>query len=482
MKGFKKLLTGILAATMIMGASLTAFAADDASITITNENNNDGAISEITYTYYQILKADVKNVSNDGPEQSGTAAYYVETKALADLLTNTGLFNVEKSATENRWNVTAIDGVTGTQIVEKLNTVDFKNAASARGTFSNKTGDKVSDSATVTGLNPGYYLVLSSLGTTAAVQTLGDVTINEKNTYPTVEKEENKDVDSMYDDAAPVIYTINVTVPSSVAEENIIVYDVATKGLTLNKEVKATVGDKEIATYTWGDGVATNGKFTYSLTIPAATVIANAGKTIKLTYSATINKDAVVLVPEENSAYIEYGNYTSAETDPVKVVTLGIDLLKVDGVTKAPISGAEFTLWTAPNNGEQIHVVFDENANAYRKASAAEIAAMTDATGKVTSANIAVDENGKAQIIGLDATTYYLQEEVAPTGYNKLTSRKTVVISKTTELEKITIENNSGSVLPSTGGIGTTIFYIFGSVLILAGVAYFMVRRKADAE
>ena len=270
----------------------------------------------------------------------------------------------------------------------------------------------------------------------------------------------------------------------SVAEKDITVYDVATKGLTLYPTATAKVGEDVLGTYTWGEGVANEdgSKFTYALTIPAATVIANKGKTITLTYNAVINEKAVVLVPEKNTAYLEYDNYKSAETDEVTVLTLGFNILKVDGADGSALTGAEFSLWDAEVGGNQIHVVYDNDAKAYRVASSEEIAAMT-VDGKVNSAAIAVDENGAAQIIGLTSKqTYYLQEDVAPTGYNKLTEREQVVISSTTALETVTVKNNSGSVLPSTGGIGTTIFYILGGVLIIAGVAYFMVRRKADAE
>ena len=480
MKGFKKLLTGILAATMIMGASITAMATDaqttaTSSITITNENNNSGDVAEITYDYYQILKADVKNVSNDGAFQTGTAAYYVESETLADLLTKTGLFTVTKSADNSRWNVELTDSkTTASEIVEKLNTDAFKAAASAHGTFDNLGADgKATKTATVS-VEPGYYLVLSSLGTKAAIQTLGNVTINEKNEYPTVTKKEDRNVDSMFDTVSPINYTVSVNIPASVENKDIVVYDKATVGLTINPAVTATVDNAALeGTYAWSVSETTDTYVIYSLTIDKAVVTANAGKTIVLKYTGTPNEKAVVLVPEKNTAYIKYDNYTSAETKEVTVVTLGFNILKVDGVDKKPLTGAEFTLWDAEKGGNEIKLVWDAKANAYRVANAEEAA---------KAVHVAVDENGEATIIGLDAKQYYLQEEVAPTGYNLLTVRKPVTVSETAELQTVTVENNSGSVLPSTGGIGTTIFYIFGGVLILAGVAYFILRRKALAE
>ena len=482
MKAFKKLLTGILAATMIMGASITAFATDaTTSITITNENNNSGEIKEITYNYYQILKADVKNVTTtNGDQQTGTAAYYVESETLAKLLKDTGLFTVTKSADNSRWNVELTNSNTSAAtILEAVNTDSFKNAAPVKGTFNNLGADgKATDKASVS-VEAGYYLVLSSLGTKAAIQTLGAVTINEKNTYPTVEKTEDRDVDSMFDAKTPIQYTVKVNIPASVAEKDIVVYDVATKGLTINPAVTAKVDGKELeGTYAWTkvDSKSTADKTVFSLTLSKDVVKANAGKTVVLTYTGTPNENAVVLVPEKNTAYIEYDNYTSAETEEVTVTTLGFRLLKVDGADKkTPLTGAEFTLWD--KDGNQVKVV-----SCTAVVEGKEVKAYRVAKDNETAENIVVDENGKAVVIGLDAKTYELQEEVAPKGYNLLTSRVDVVVSKTTTLETVTVENNSGSVLPSTGGIGTTIFYILGGLLIIAGVAYFMLSRKKMAE
>ena len=82
-----------------------------------------------------------------------------------------------------------------------------------------------------------------------------------------------------------------------------------------------------------------------------------------------------------------------------------------------------------------------------------------------------------------DDANYYLQEEVAPAGYTMLDSRFEVVMDRNlTEYQPVKILNNTGLVLPSTGGIGTTIFYIVGGVLIVAGIAYFIVRRKSNAQ
>lgn len=486
MKGIKKLLTGILAATMIMGASLTAFAAEDTvSITINNELEDgvDG-VKTIDYTYYQFLKAEVRELNQNGAEQTGKAVYYVENETLANALADTGLFTSTKAQAADRWYIAAKGTPSADAIVTALNTEDMIKLAIKTGTFSSNADNKNSTNddhtATVSDLEPGYYLVLSSLGTKAALQTLGDVTINEKNEDTTVTKTDNIDIDAMYDHE--VEYTITINVPESPAEQPIKVVDTATVGLTLDGTVKVNGQTYDWATWTKGaetvNAETQKSEVEYTLEIPTNVVTGNAGGSIVLEYGAQINEKAVVYVDEENRAYIVYDNNKSAETIPAKVKTLGIQIIKyteADGTVKR-LSGAEFTLWDAEKNGNPIAVVKETLADGkvrYRVAKEGE-----------QGVRIVVDDNGEAFVDGLDADApYYLQEEVAPAGYTMLDKRVEVIMDTTkTTYQKVEVENFSGLTLPSTGGIGTTIFYIVGGILIVAGIAYFIVRRKANAQ
>ena len=131
MKGIKKLLTGILAATMIMGASLTAFAAEDTvSITIENElkEGADG-VKTIDYTYYQFLKAEVISLDQNGTSQSGSAVYYVESADLAEALQNTGKFKYTKAASNTERYYIEATTQDAQEIVNALNTDDMKALA-----------------------------------------------------------------------------------------------------------------------------------------------------------------------------------------------------------------------------------------------------------------------------------------------------------------------------------------------------------------
>ncbi|HBK26004.1 MAG TPA: hypothetical protein DDY90_04600, partial [Clostridiales bacterium] len=99
---------------------------------------------------------------------------------------------------------------------------------------------------------------------------------------------------------------------------------------------------------------------------------------------------------------------------------------------------------------------------------------------------LTTDANGKIEIAGLDADTYYLREVKAPDGYNRLADDVEVKIVRTTSedgktltLAPVTakVNNNSGTELPSTGGTGTTIFHVLGSILVI-GAGVLLVTRK----
>ncbi|MBP3198140.1 MAG: hypothetical protein J6N21_14190, partial [Butyrivibrio sp.] len=142
MKGIKKLLTGILAATMAFSMSLSAGATDTtaattASITIESKNtSNEKPKATITYTYYEIFKADILSLSGDG-----IVSYYVTNEKLADLIGKTGLFEATKSASGDRWNIELTKSTAeGDEIAKALNTDDIKKAALSTGSFTSANG------------------------------------------------------------------------------------------------------------------------------------------------------------------------------------------------------------------------------------------------------------------------------------------------------------------------------------------------------
>ena len=490
MKQFKTLVALVLALMLTLSVACVAFAADaPGTPSITIVPNNTAAETEslaINYVYYQILEASIAkdpvvNQTSGETSTAGQAAYYVSTQNRATQLNNTGLFNVTKVDGQDKWYVELKSNTTtAQQIIEAIEAATFDLSQFPTGTFDKAVNETQAESGT---LAAGYYYITSSLGTKAAVETLTAVTINEKNTYPSNTKVDDKEFAAIDD---TVTYTVTVTIPESVASKPITIVDTITDGLTLNTAVTVTgaVESPAYTTATFVQGTHTaattgaQGTTVYTLVIPDDTVIANKGKTLTFTYTAKVNENAVVLEKEHNKAHITYDNFTTVDVD-TDVTTLAFDVQKVDGDDKTTIlAGAEFKLYDALTGGNEIAVVLKEAASAsngqvstYRVAKAGE-------TGVVMT-------GGTFRIEGLDKKTYYLEETQAPTGYNKLSARFEAAASETTAPATnidYKVENQKGATLPSTGGIGTTIFYIAGAVLVLGAAAIVIARRKAEQQ
>ena len=217
---------------------------------------------------------------------------------------------------------------------------------------------------------------------------------------------------------------------------------------------------------------------------------------IKVTYTATVNKDAVVTTGNINNAYLDYNNdpYGDATwqtvADEKTVYTYGIQVKKTDGANQ-PLSGAEFTLSTDTDGENTIDFVGTNGV--YHKAE----------TGEAGAATVAVDGEGNLTLSGLDVGTYYLTETKAPGGYNKLSAPIEITITDaknangdaapdgivddegaTTGYVQATVVNTQGFVLPTTGGMGTALFTIAGVVLMGASVLVLalFVRRRSSAK
>ncbi len=428
----KKILSVLLVALMALAFSgLTAFAA---SITVTSQKP-DGSTDNTEYTYYQILKA---NISTDG----GKVAYFVENADQAAELTATGVFTVTKDVAGDYWTVESTE-TDGAAIAEKLAAMDLTKFTV---TGKMKAGEKKD-------VDPGYYLVLSSLGTKLAVATTKDVTIEEKNAYPTIEKTVDPETAAIGDE---VTFTVTVVIPASADKKDIVIEDTADAGLSLDTAV----------TVAGAEGFASTAIASGKITIPAETVAKNAGKTVTLTYKATVTADIIsdetaAVNSADNTVVLKYADFTSKEATAT-VSTFAVKVKKVDE-NDAALDGAEFTLWDAAEGGNKITV-----------------SKQSDGVYYVDPEGSDVIKAGTATIVGLDATAYYFQEDVAPTGYNKLAAREAANVSGE-DVTEVKVVNKAGVELPETGAFGTTMFYVVG-VLAILGAGVFMVTNKRIAK
>lgn len=382
--------------------------------------------------------------------------------------------------------------------------------------------------ATFTGLGYGYYVVAvpgatlanakSQYATLVSVHST-KVDADIKGDLPTVDKKVQ--VDGTGKDATDakigdtLTFTLTSTIPDMSAYDTYTFNfkDTLSKGLTFGqvKSVKVeNVTLTENTDYTVTTPTASNNNtLTVAMKDFKTKQQANAGKKITVTYTATLNENAVVGgAGNVNSAKIQYSNNPSTngtgESEPskVRVFTYGftVDKYTGDQYTDAAtrLAGAEFTL--AHKDGSAISFVQvsagSATANAvYRVAKAGE-------TGTTT---ITTPANGKVVFEGLENGEYTLTETKAPAGYNKLASaigvkvngqndgtdtmNATVTITynnnngsvydQTASNGVIPVQNKSGVTLPGTGGMGTIAFTVIGVLVIALGVAWTLKRKNA---
>ena len=334
-----------------------------------------------------------------------------------------------------------------------------------------------------TNLNLGYYLVDTTVGTLCSLDTTTPgVEMEEKNVVPPVEKKVQEDSDGFWGETstAEIGDTIpfETTITAYPGAQNYVLHDEMSEGLTLNPESISVAGltagtDYTVVTENLGDVCDFHVVFSqdYLDTIAKETAI-------KVTYNAVLNENAVIAgTGNSNKTLLEYGNENRTAWDETKTYTYKVDVVKTDGSNKV-LDGAQFKLYDAKTGGNEIKLV-DEGNGVYRLAKDGETG-----VGYITTVN------GQLEIKGFDANTnYYLEETKAPDGYNKLPERVEIAV-KEANLDAtvdggiwheggIHVVNKTGSLLPSTGGIGTTIFYALGGALVLGVIAVFLARKRA---
>lgn len=365
-----------------------------------------------------------------------------------------------------------------------------------------------SDTVIYSGLDLGYYLVDSSMGTLCALtSTNPTVKIVEKNTAPTVEKKvgnsaENVNSENNTASIGDTVY-FKTTITTQPGAQNYVLHDKMTEGLTFDENSvnvslhKKATSDEKTLTKTKDYSVDTTN---LESTGPKCTFHINftkelcdglkADDTITVTYSATLNENAVIAGKGyENETWLKYGDsqntqHKTTTTKTFEMIVFKFYIDKNDSNTEKGLAGATFKL--TKDSQDAVNIGFVKTSNetdtddVYRVAKRGE-------TGTV--ATITSPKSGKFTIQGLGAGTYYLTETKQPDGYNKLSGPVTVVIDKDgqvkvkngdayDEVTQVKVENKSGTVLPSTGGMGTTMIYLVGAVLVLGSGVVLATKRR----
>ena len=495
----------ILAAACLAVPMSSAFVADAASITI----NGISATQAHTFEVYQVFT---------GTLSSGNV--------LSDIKWGTGVTDYDGTP------VTEGESVSDTIITELTGTIDARDIISKFTLSDTKACEDVTssgESVTIDNLTDGYYIVkdvtnlddADDANSAYIVQVAGDAIIDIKNAKPTVDKKVfdeilDADADATEGWGESADHAINesfqfklvATIP---ADADLAAYD--TYKLVFNDTMSAGVTFESIASVTVNGTPLEAANYTetateapdkaglsWTLTIddvkPHVSNWGTGEVKVEVIYNAHLNENAVVntatgtdIETNNNKVYLDYSNNPDSTgtgtadgqtpEDYVWVFTYQVDNTKTDG--ENPLSGAGFKLY----NSDSSKVATFDASN--------KLTGWVDATDDSNGTELfSAAGTGEFDIIGLDAGTYILKETTTPSGYN--TCADTEITIKATHEENAagtaanldltgssnmnnTIVNKSGSTLPGTGGIGTTIFYVGGGALAI-GAGVLLVSKK----
>ena len=531
MKNIKKILGIILIIALVMSMGISAYA--DSTITVENADpTRDKNTATETYTAYKIfdaVKSTGTTVNTSGTTQTlsegGAITYQIKTTDpwFSVLFKDDG---TAKSTAQKWFTATKIPGATPEtwQVIPTEATKALSDAKEIADWLLENKGTITGSPLTVGQANSvtdGYYLVTSSLGTNLGLATTDiPMTIVEKNTYPSIDKKQKdaEETTASYADTEvdvqvgdTINYQVVVWVPAT-ASSDLTVTDVMSSGLTKADPFTVTV---KVAAAAEGGGAPASFSDTlaaenYTLDTTSAAqgwtavikpTAATLGKFVEFTFDAVVNSSAVTDSGKKNEVTLTYSNYK--QTDYVEYDIYAAGLVKYDGKNNTVnpdadtnalpasgvdyLAGAEFQL--LDKDGTTVIKVAYNSTDDYYYPDA-------NGTATITSVNTA---NGIV-IRGLDNQDYFLKETKAPDGYNLITGNIKLTVAKdeltatatadgTTysltdvpEKSIVKVANEKGTVLPSTGGIGTTIFYVVGSILVVAAGVLLITKKRMGRD
>lgn len=495
-RNLKKIASLLLAVVMVFAMTATAFADTTGTGTITIN----GVSKKSTYKIYKLLDLESYDTA------SGAYSYKVNADWAEFFKTEEALKYVAIDEEEYVTWVANDDDTTVATFAKAALAYAKENDEIAPVKSSDNEGEFViiegqnSASGQFSGLTLGYYLVDSTVGALCGLTTTNPAaSINAKNKEPKIDKQVHEDSTEQWanTNTADIGQTVSfrVTIDVHDGAENYVLHDNMSSGLTFKgvtkiEHVIPSVSTEDVPTNyytvedenTCGEECTFEVKFTQEFCDHLET-----NDKIVVYYQAKLNKDAVIAGDgNTNEVYLEYGedNYTTHDT--TQTYTYGIDIVKTDSQYNL-ITGAQFKIYDALTGGNEIAVVLTDDKKAYRRA-------RKGVNGEQDEEGVPiVVEGGRIRVVGFDNGTYYLEETVAPAGYNKLTARTKFIISDAnldatfngdiySTGSGVHVVNKTGSMLPETGGIGTTIFYILGGLLVFGAVVLMVTKKRMNSN
>lgn len=484
MKHARKLASLLLALVMVFALATTAFASETVTPPTTGTITVDNPRADQEYKAYKIFDVVYDTKGHYSYTIDSTSVWF-NTVDTYSKQTNSGLTLAQVGVTT--YVVTTTSDFSAPPFAEALKAAVGEKTDGI-------TLTKASGKATATNLDLGYYFVASTSGALCNLTTTNpDVTIHDKNDMP-FEKTDNK---VSADVGETVNYTITGKVPDTTGFETYTyeIADTMSEGLTFNRNSLAVkVGSADVTADTDKCTIiydATTTPNTFKLSINVKNF--NIGDDIVVTYDATINEKAVEKI-SYNEATLTYSNdptdsakttTTPAQKQEVYTSKIVIDKYET-GKPGTKLPGAEFVLCRKAPNDDAQYAAVQNDIQYYRWDEATKTVSWVDDIDAAT--KVTTDNKGEAFFEGLADGTYYLVETKAPAGYNPLTAPVPVTVAgSSTDITKLSVtakvENQAGTLLPSTGGVGTTVFYVLGAVLVLGAVVLLVTKKRmSDAN
>lgn len=533
-KAMKKLMAALLAVAMVCAMAIPAWADDTGTAsTGTNTLTINGTTEGHTYEAYQVFKGKLNNgVLSDiqwGDDVNGAAI-------LIDSDLPTTLQNQPSAAAL----AAKLEGLgDGSDVVNTFAKVVSKYIKEPAKHTSTASGKKY----TISNLPDGYYFIKDATDTMPEGATYSrymlnivkSMEINAKDTSVTLNKEIYHNDTSSWgvvgdNQIGDTVEFRTITTVPNVTGYTSYTYEIHD---TMSPELTSNVKDASDITIKVGDAldsavldpsyytVTANGNiFTVFVDIITATNanVIKAGDSLYTYYSGVLNEKAKVYPdgPQQNEAYLKYSNNPGTSDTgktPKKTVydwTFKVDVTKVDGTDHSiTLKGAVFALTGTSNvtlnpdaNGEPAETDKAKLIKLIANSDGSYTVAPKGYTGAVTY-TMTTPDNGQISIKGLDDNTeYYLHETKAPDGYNSLTTPVKIEITDNTYDDAgnhishqpnvvfngsnacsgvgFNVENNAGTTLPGTGGIGTTIFYVIGGGLMVAAAILLITKKRME--
>lgn len=499
MKSIKRIIALLLTAVMTMTMSVTAFAVDS-SCSLTVNVNKGQDLKEQTINLYKLFDVTTSQSGNKTNYAYTVNDTYKETLAatleLDGTATNEALVNKVSKLDTGAVQKFAND-FTATALTEKLGATETSGKI---GTSKNSYEFK--------NLKPGYYLVYVTGGKeiqSSLVTVDGTNEVKLKTEAPSITKTANTDTVSI---GQVVKYTVTGSVPDTTGYSKYVykIHDTLSNGLdfvndkngtaTSEGKVNVTVAFKEAGVTAGGTTPTTatldttNKTMSLDLSVWVRANQTNKGKEFTVTYYAKVNNKAVV--EEKNKAELVYGNNpsdtTTTKPSEVKTPTYYLNINKYAKNDSKKLAGAKFKLYKDSVDENNVIKVTGSEGN--------YVVDPASTTTEFVSVDSITSEGYNLHVNGLAAGTYYLVETKAPAGYNKLTDPIKVEIKKSTneavnawtlfnndknvDDKIIDVENSTGSILPSTGGMGTIAFTVVATLLVLGVAVSFIRDRKKE--